>query len=109
MLAKAKLRAHQFLCYKAERHLRNIANRNKRVRTSTGHLASAESALGVAVGLLNHNLELITNSYGISLTLFRYAELLAHLATTQVRPMLSLLMQDREYKDKVEAENLSFL
>jgi hypothetical protein len=62
-------------------------------------------------GLLNHkDLETIAEHYGTSLTVpVGYTELLTYLATTRVRPMLSLLMQDREYREKVEADNLSFL
>ena len=61
-------------------------------------------------GLLNaKNLETIVENYGKSLTIpTGYTDLLSQIAHT-VRPMLSLLIQDREYEDKVKEENLSFL
>jgi len=102
------------LCYKAERRLRMLANQIEQKGQNKYWFISRARNLHWALlcqGLLNHkDLESIADSYGTSLTLpAGYTELLAHLATTRVRPMLSLLMQDREYKDKVEAENLSFL
>jgi hypothetical protein len=102
------------LCYKAERRLRMLANQIEQKGQNKYWFISRARNLHWALlcqALLNHrDLESLAESYGTSLTLpAGYTELLSHLATTRVRPVLSLLMQDREYKDKVEAENLSFL
>jgi hypothetical protein len=114
-LARLKADARQVvLCYKAERRLRMLASQIEQKGQNKYWFISRARNLHWALlcqGLLNHKgLESIAENYGTSLTLpAGYTELLSHLATTRVRPMLSLLMQDREYKDKVEAQNLSFL
>jgi hypothetical protein len=102
------------LCYKAERRLRMLANQIEQKGQNKYWFISRARNLNWALlcqGLLNHkDLESFAERYGTSLSVpVAYTDLLTQLATTRVRPMLSLLMQDREYKEKVEAGNLSFL
>jgi hypothetical protein len=114
---QARLRADSrliVLCYKAERRLRMLANQIEQKGQSKYWFISRARNLNWALlcqGLLNHkNLESLAENYGTSLSVpVAYTELLSQIATTRVRPMLSLLMQDREYREKVEAQNLSFL
>ena len=62
-------------------------------------------------GLLNHDeLEKLSEDHGRSLSVpADYSELLGWLATARVRPLLADLMKDRDYAEKVQEENLSFL
>jgi len=62
-------------------------------------------------GILNHNkLEDFAEEFGTSMSLpFGYTDVLTQLATTRVRLLLSDLMQDKEYEEKVRNDNLSFL
>lgn len=114
---QARLRADSrqiVLCYKAERRLRMLASQIEQKGQNKYWFIYRARNLHWALlcqALLNHKeLESLADNYGTSLTLpAGYTELLAHIATTRVRPMLSLLMQDREYKEKVDADNLSFL
>jgi hypothetical protein len=65
----------------------------------------------ICQGLLNHDdLEDLSVAHGGSLSLAAsFTELLAGLATTRVRLLLSDLMKDQDYADKVQEQNLSFL
>ncbi len=62
-------------------------------------------------GLLNQDkLEKYSEEFGKSMTMpADYTELLTGLATARVRPLLSDLMHDKDYAEKVQEENLSFL
>jgi hypothetical protein len=69
-----------------------------------------DNALGIPTDSSRAKFALIAENYGKSLTIpTGYTDLLSQIATTRVRPLLSLLVQDREYEDKVKEENLSFL
>ncbi len=65
----------------------------------------------LAQGLLNHeDIEKIAENHGRSLSVSNeYVEILAYLATARVRMLLSDLLEDRDYVDKVAEGNLSFL
>jgi hypothetical protein len=62
-------------------------------------------------GLLNDDgLERLADMHGTTLALpADYTEKLTWLATARVRPLLSDLMHDKDYAEKVEEQNLSFL
>ena len=114
---QARLKADSRLivvCYKAERKLRKLSEEILEKGQAKYWFISRARQLHWALlcqGLLNaKNLELIAENYGKSLTIpTGYTDLLSQIATTRVRPLLSLLVQDREYEDKVKEENLSFL
>lgn len=102
------------LCYKAERRLRKLSDEIFQKGQAKYWFISRARNLHWALlcqGLLNHkNLESVAEDYGTSLSIpTGYTDLLSQIATTRVRTMLSLLIQDREYEDKVREENLSFL
>jgi hypothetical protein len=65
----------------------------------------------ICQGLLNHDdLAGLAEDYGRSLAVpAEFTDLLSRIATTRVRLLLSALMDDREYRDKVAEGNLSFL
>jgi hypothetical protein len=65
----------------------------------------------LAQGLLNHeDIESIAEKHGRSLAVSNeYVELLTYLATARVRMLLSDLLEDRDYVEKVAEGNLSFL
>jgi len=113
----ARLRAdarHIMLCYKVERRLRMLANQIEQAGQNKYWFISRARSLHWALlcqGILNHrDLNSIAEKYGRSFALpAAFTDLLAQLSTTRVRPLLSRLMQDREYKDKVDSGNFSFL
>jgi len=65
----------------------------------------------ICQGLLNHgDLEDLAEDFGRSLAVpAELTDLFSRIATTRVRLLLSALMDDREYRDKVAEGNLSFL
>jgi len=65
----------------------------------------------ICQGLLNQDdLETLADQHGKSMAIAaEFTELLGRIATTRVRLLLSALMDDREYRDKVAEGNLSFL
>jgi len=102
------------LCYKAQFRLRKLANEiMERGQNKYWFVSRARYLLWALLcqGLLNHDdLEEISEEYGTSMALpFGYTETLTQLATTRVRLLLSELMKDKDYVDKVRDENLSFL
>jgi len=65
----------------------------------------------ICQGLLNYDkLDSISDDFGSSMSLpTGYTEILTQLATTRVRPLLADLLNDRDYTEKVQQGNLSFL
>ena len=60
---------------------------------------------------MNHkDLAYLAENYGTSMSLpYGYNDTLTYLATTKVKTLLSDLMKDADYVDKVAEDNLSFL
>jgi len=105
---------HVLLCYKIQFRLRKLADEIAQKGQNKYWFVSRARYLLWALlcqGMLNHGkLEDLADEYGSSMSLpFGYTEILTQLATTRVRLLLSELMQDEEYEDKVRNENLSFL
>jgi hypothetical protein len=114
---RTRLRAdarHILLCYKVQFRLRliirEIIEKGENKYAFVGRARNLLWAL-LAQGLLNHEeLESIAEKHGRSLSLSNeFVELLAYLATARVRMLLSDLLEDRDYVDKVAEGNLSFL
>lgn len=113
----SRLRAdsrHILLCYKVQFRLRKLANEiEQKGQNKYSFIHRSRYLLWALVcqGLLNHNdLERLADSFGTSMALpADYTDLLNRLATTRVRLLLAELMADRDYTDKVEEGNLSFL
>jgi len=102
------------LCYKAQFRLRKLANEiAQKGQNKYWFISRARYLLWALLcqGLLNHSkIDDLSESHGTSMTVpADYTELLTILATTRVRPLLADLMQDREYSEKVQEQNLSFL
>lgn len=114
---QSRLRAdsrHILLCYKAQSRLRKLSNEiMQRGQNRYWFISRARYLLWALLcqGLLNHkDLEDIAENYGNSMTLpVGYTEILTYLATNRVSLLLSDLMRDEDYADKVREENLSFL
>jgi hypothetical protein len=105
---------HILLCYKIQFKLKKLANEiAQKGQNKYWFISRARYLLWALLcqGLLNdENLEDYAEDYGQSMSFpVGYTEILTHYATTRVRPLLALLMQDEDYIDKVRAENLSFL
>ncbi len=105
---------HMLLCYKVQYRLRKIANEiEQKGQNKYAFIHRSRYLLWALIcqGLLNHDdIENIAENYGQSLTMpAGFTDLLSKIATTRVRPLLSALMSDREYQDKVAEGNLSFL
>ena len=105
---------HILLCYKVQFRLRKLTDEIiQKGQNKYSFVSRARYLLWALLcqGLLNHdNLENISDDYGDSMSLpVGYMEILTHLATARVRPILSELMKDAVYVDKVRDENLSFL
>ncbi len=102
------------LCYKVQYRLRKIANEiEQKGQNKYAFIHRSRYLLWALIcqGLLNQdNLEEIAEDFGKSLAVpADYTELLSRIATTRVRLLLSALMEDRDYRDKVAEGNLSFL
>lgn len=102
------------LCYKVQFRLRRVtAEIEQKGQNKYWFLSRARNLLWalIAQGLLNHeDLERIAEDHGSDMGLpADYTELLSRIASTRVRPLLSELMQHRDYAAKVAEENLSFL
>ena len=102
------------LCYKVQFRLRKLINEiMERGENKYAFVSRARNLLWalLAQGLLNHeDIEAIAENHGRSLSVANeYVELLAYLATARVRMLLSDLLEDRDYVDKVAEGNLSFL
>lgn len=105
---------HILLCYKIQFRLRKLANEIEQKGQNKYWFVSRARYLLWALlcqGLLNHEkIEDLSDAHGTSMTVpADYTELLTWLATARVRPLLSDLMHDRDYAQKVEEQNLSFL
>ena len=102
------------LCYKVQFRLRKLANEiEQKGQNKYWFISRARYLLWALLcqGLLNHeDLEELSEKHGKTMSVpAEYTELLVWLATARVRPLLSELMKDRDYADKVQQENLSFL
>lgn len=114
---QARLRADSrliLLCYKLQFHLRKYSNEiEQRGQNKYWFMSRSRFLLWALLcqGLLNHkNVENIAEQYGTNMSIpADYKELVSWLATAKVRLLLSELMSDREYVDKVSEGNLSFL
>jgi hypothetical protein len=105
---------HILLCYKIQFRLRKLSNEIQQKGQNKYWFVSRARYLLWALlcqGLLNHDkLEHLSELHGTTMSLSAdYTELLTWLATARVRPLLSDLMHDRDYTQKVADENLSFL
>jgi hypothetical protein len=113
----ARLKAdsrHILLCYKIQFQLRRYAEEIQQKGQSKYWFISRSRHLLWALlcqGVLNHEmLEKIAERHGSAMAVaVDFKETLMWLATARVRLLLSELMKDKEYQDKVAAENLSFL
>jgi hypothetical protein len=114
---RTRLRAdarHILLCYKVQFRLRKlIGDIMERGENKYAFVSRARNLLWalLAQGLLNHeDVEAIAEKHGRSLAVSNeYVELLTYLATARVRMLLSDLLEDRDYVEKVAEGNLSFL
>ena len=105
---------HILLCYKTQYRLRKLTDEiAQKGQNKYWFIARARYLLWALLcqGLLNHeDLEQISDDYGDSMSVpVGYMEILTHLATARVRPLLADLMQDKDYAEKVLEQNLSFL
>jgi len=113
--ARLKADSRQILlCYKVQFHLRRCAEEIQQKGQSKYWFISRSRQLLWALlcqGILNHDkLEDLAERHGKSMTVaVDYKETLIWLATARVRLLLAELMADKEYQEKVAAENLSFL
>jgi hypothetical protein len=114
---RTRLRAdarHILLCYKVQFRLRKLISEiMERGENKYAFVSRARNLLWalLAQGLLNHeDIESIAEKHGRSLAMSNeFVELLGYLATARVRMLLSDLLEDRDYVDKVAEGNLSFL
>lgn len=102
------------LCYKVQFRLRKFSNDiEQRGQNRYWFMSRSRFLLWALLcqGLLNHrNLEGISEQHGTTMSLpADYTELVSFLATAKVRLLLSELMNDRDYAEKVKEGNLSFL
>jgi len=105
---------HILLCYKVQFRLRKLANEiEQKGQNKYSFIHRSRYLLWALIcqGLLNDaSLESHSDSYARSMSIpADYTDLLSRLATTRVRILLSELMADRDYADKVADGNLSFL
>jgi len=102
------------LCYKAVFRLRKLSNEIEQKGQNKYWFVSRSRLLLwslICQGLVNHeNLDELAQNHGTDMRLpSDYTETLSWLATARVRILLSDLMSDRDYADKVAEGNLSFL
>jgi len=102
------------LCYKVQFRLRKLANEiEQKGQNKYSFIHRSRYLLWALMcqGLLNDNdLETHAENYTSTMSVpADYTELLRRLATTRVRLLLSAIMEDRDYADKVAEGNLSFL
>jgi hypothetical protein len=105
---------HILLCYKIQFNLRKYLREIEQKGQNKYWFISRSRHLLWALlcqGVLNHDeLEQVAEQHGNSMSVsVDYKDLLMRLATARVRLLLSDLMQDRDYRDKVAEGNLSFL
>jgi len=114
---QARLKADSrqiLLCYKVQFRLRKLASEiEHKGQSKYWFVARARILLWALLcqALLNRqDLDGLADRFGQSMSLpADYTELLAQLATTRVRLMLSALMEDSEYRELVAKGNLGFL
>lgn len=114
---QARLKADSrqvLLCYKVQFRLRKLAYEiAQKGQQKYWFISKARNLLWALLcqGLLNHeNLEELAEQHGRSMTVpADFTDLLTWLATARVRPLLSELMNDRDYVQKIEEQNLGFL
>jgi len=102
------------LCYKVQFRIRKLAYEiEQRGQNKYAFIHRSRYLLWALIcqGLLNDDkledyAENYSNSMGVPA---EYTDLLIRLATTRVRLLLSAIMEDRDYADKVAEGNLSFL
>lgn len=105
---------HILLCYKVQFRLRKLAVEiEQKGQNKYWFISRSRYLLWALVcqGLLNHDdLEELAENHGKTMSISAdYTELLSYLATARVRMLLSELMQDKDYREKAEQGNLSFL
>ncbi|ODS57815.1 MAG: hypothetical protein ABS36_05080 [Acidobacteria bacterium SCN 69-37] len=105
---------HVLLCYKVQFRLRKLTKEiEQKGQNKYWFVSRARNLLWALVcqGLLNEkNLEEVAEKHGTSISVpADYSELVTRIATTRVRVLLSELLTDKDYADKVAEENLSFL
>lgn len=105
---------HILLCYKIQFHLRKYSREiEQKGQNRYWFISRARYLLWALLcqGVLNHEkLEQLAEQHGTSMSVSAdFKDLLMWLATARVRLLLSDLMNDREYRDKVAEQNLSFL
>jgi hypothetical protein len=105
---------HILLCYKIQFNLRKFTQEiEQKGQNKYSFIHRSRNLLWALLcqGLLNHDdLEDLSEQHGTTMSVaFEYKEVLSRLATTRVRLLLSDLMADRDYADKVAEGNLSFL
>ena len=105
---------HIVLCYKVERRLGKLSREiEQKGQNKYWFIYRCRYLLWALIcqGLLNHDdLEEMSENYGNDMSVpADYTEVLSYLATARVRLLLSDLMRDRDYADKVEEGNLSFM
>ena len=114
---RTRLRAdarHVLLCYKVQFRLRKLANDiAEKGQNKYAFVSRARNLLWALLcqGLLNDDeLADIAAKHGRTLAMANeFTDKLSYLATARVRPLLSDLMEDRDYAAKVAEDNLSFL
>lgn len=114
---QARLKAdsrHILLCYKVQFRLRKLAQEiEQKGQNKYSFIHRSRYLLWALIcqSILNDDkLESYAENYTNSMSVpADYTELLSRFATTRVRLLLSELMQDREYQEKVTEGNLSFL
>lgn len=105
---------HILLCYKVQFNLRkftqDIIQKGQNKYSFVGKSRNLLWAL-LCQGILNDsNLEEFAEEHGSSMAMsIEYKNHLSWLATTRIRLLLAELMQDKDYEDKVQEGNLSFL
>jgi hypothetical protein len=117
VFCQGRLRADSreiLLCYKIQFNLRKFSQEiEQKGQNKYSFIHRSRNLLWALLcqGLLNHeNLEDLAEQHGTTMSVaFEYKEVLSRLATTRVRILLSDLMADRDYADKVAEGNLSFL
>jgi hypothetical protein len=105
---------HIVLCYKIQFRLRKLASEIEQKGQNKYFFIHRSRYLLWALmcqGVLNSgDLESHADNFGTAMTMpADYTDLLSRLSTTRVRLLLSALMDDRDYRDKVADGNLSFL
>lgn len=105
---------HILLCYKVQFRLRKLISQiEEKGYNKYQFVYRARNLLWALIcqGILNDDkLEDLAENYGRDMSVpAGYTESLGYIATARARILLSELMKDRDYQDKIEDDNLSFL